>query len=102
MNIAKMMKQAQEMQSKMTKLQSDLAARDYEATGAGGLIKAVANGEGTLKSLKIDPSLLKDDVELLEDLIVTAVRDAVEKGKADMQREMAKIMPSGMPGLPGF
>ncbi len=102
MNIGKMMKQAQEMQGKMAKIQADLAAREYEATGAGGLIKARANGEGTLKSLKIDPSLLKDDVEMLEDLIVTAVCEAIDKGRADMQKEMAKIMPAGMPGLPGF
>jgi DNA-binding YbaB/EbfC family protein len=101
MNIQKMMKQAQEMQAKMQKMQGEIAARHYEATSAGGLIKAVASGEGTLVSLKIDPSLLKDDVELLEDLIITAVRDAVDKGKADMAKEMAKLMPAGMPGL-GF
>jgi DNA-binding protein YbaB len=65
MNVMKMMKQAQELQAKAAKLQADLANRHYEAEAAGGQVKAVATGEGRLVSLKIDPALLKDDVELL-------------------------------------
>jgi len=102
MNMMKMMKQAQELQAKAAKLQADLAARQYEAEAAGGQIKAVATGEGHLVSLKIDPALLKDDVEMLEDLIVTAVREAIDKGKADAAKELGKLMPAGMGGLPGF
>ncbi len=103
MNMMKMMKQAQELQSKMAKLQADLAAREYSAEAASGQIKAVASGEGQLISLKIDPALLKEgDVELFEDLIVTAVREAIDKGKADAAKEMGKLMPAGMGGLPGF
>jgi len=102
MNMMKMMKQAQELQAKAAKLQADLAARQYEAEAAGGQIKAVATGEGQLVSLKIDPALLKDDVEMLEDLIVTAVREAIDKGKADAAKELSKLMPAGMGGLPGF
>jgi len=102
MNMMKMMKQAQELQAKAAKLQADLAARQYEAEAAGGQIKAVATGEGQLVSLKIDPALLKDDVEMLEDLIVTAVREAIDKGKADAAKELGKLMPAGMGGLPGF
>ena len=98
----KMMKQAQELQAKAAKLQAELAARQYEAEAAGGQIKAVATGEGQLVSLKIDPALLKDDVELLEDLIVTAVREAIDKGKADASKELGKLMPAGLGGLPGF
>ncbi len=102
MNMMKMMKQAQELQAKAAKLQADLAARQYAAEAAGGQIKVVATGEGQLVSLKIDPALLKDgDVELLEDLIVTAVREAIDKGKADAAKELGKLMPAGM-GLPGF
>ena len=87
MNMMKMMKQAQELQAKAAKLQADLAARHYEAEAAGGQIKAVATGEGQLVSLKIDPALLKDGVaEMLEDLIVTAVREAIDKGKADARQ----------------
>ena len=103
MNMMKMMKQAQELQAKAAKLQADLAARKYEAEAAGGQIKAVATGEGQLVSLKIDPALFKEaDAELLEDLIVTAVREAIDKGKADAAKELGKLMPAGMGGLPGF
>ena len=102
MNVMKMMKQAQELQAKAAKLQADLAARQYTAEAAGGQIKAVATGEGQLVSLKIDPALLKDDAEMLEDLIVTAVREAIDKGKADAAKELGKLMPAGLGGLPGF
>ena len=103
MNMMKMMKQAQELQAKAAKLQADLAARQYEAEAAGGQVKAVATGEGHLVSLKIDPALLKEaDAELLEDLIVTAVREAIDKGKTDAAKELGKLMPAGLGGLPGF
>jgi len=103
MNMMKMMKQAQELQAKAAKLQTELAARQYTAEAAGGQIKAVATGEGQLVSLKIDPALLKDsEAEMLEDLIVTAVREAIDKGKSDAQKELGKLMPAGLGGLPGF
>ena len=103
MNVMKMMKQAQELQAKAAKLQAELAARNYEAEAAGGQIKAVANGEGLLVSLKIDPTLVKEgEAEMLEDLIVTAVREAIDKGKADAAKELGKLMPAGLGGLPGF
>jgi len=103
MNMMKLMKQAQEMQAKAAKLQTELAARKYDAEAAGGQIKATATGEGQLVSLKIDPALLKEgDAEMLEDLIVTAVREAIEKGKTDAAKELGKLMPAGMGGLPGF
>jgi len=103
MNVMKMMKQAQELQAKAAKLQSELAARHYSAEAASGQIKAVATGEGQLVSLKIDPALLKDgETEMLEDLIVTAVREAIDKGKSDAQKELGKLMPAGLGGLPGF
>ncbi len=63
----------------------------------------MATGEGHLVSLKIDPALLKDaEAEMLQDLIVTAVREAIDKGKADAAKELSKLMPAGMGGLPGF
>ncbi len=103
MNVMKMMKQAQELQAKAQKLQTELAARQYEAEAAGGQIKAVASGEGMLVSLKISPELLKEgEAEMLEDLIVTAVREAIEKGKTDAAKELGKLMPAGLGGLPGF
>ena len=101
----KMMKQAQELQAKAGKLQADLAARQYTAEAAGGQIKAVATGEGQLVSLKISPELVKEgEAEMLEDLIVTAVREAIDKGKTDAAKELSKLMPGGLGGmgLPGF
>ena len=103
MNMMKLMKQAQEMQAKAAKLQTELAARQYEAEAAGGQVKAVATGEGQLVSLKIDPVLVKEgEAEMLEDLIVTAVREAIDKGKTDAAKELGKLMPAGLGGLPGF
>jgi DNA-binding YbaB/EbfC family protein len=103
MNIAKMMKQAQKMQSDMARIQEDLAKKTFEATAGGGTVKAVANGEGDLQSLTIDPAILKDgDVEMLQDLIVTAVQEAGQTAKKEAQKEMGKLT-SGLniPGL-GF
>ncbi len=101
MNVMKMMKQAQELQAKAAKMQAELAAREYSAEAGGGVVKAVANGEGYLVSLKLDPSIVKEgEGEMLEDLIVTAVREAVEKGKAEASAEMGKLT-AGL-GLPGF
>jgi DNA-binding YbaB/EbfC family protein len=103
MNMMKMMKQAQELQAKAGKLQAELAARQYTAEAADGKIKAVATGEGQLVSLKISPELVKEgEAEMLEDLITTAVREAIDKGKTDAAKELGKLMPAGLGGLPGF
>ncbi|MGF1678657.1 MAG: YbaB/EbfC family nucleoid-associated protein [Candidatus Methylacidiphilales bacterium] len=103
MNIAKMMKQAQKMQADMQKIQEDLAQRSYTAECAGGKIRAVAGGDGELKSITIHPDLIRDaanDAEMLEDLILTAVRQAVDMGKDEAQKEMGKLT-SGL-GIPGL
>jgi DNA-binding YbaB/EbfC family protein len=103
MNIAKMMKQAQQMQAKVQQIQEDLAKRTYEATAGGGAVKAVATGDGELQSLTISPDLIKDaanDADLLQDLVVTAIREASAKAKADAAAELGKAT-SGL-GLPGF
>lgn len=104
MNIAKMMKQAQKMQSDMAKMQEELASRSYEATAGGGAVKAVATGDGELKDLVLSKEIVASgDVEMLQDLILTAVREAVDKGKAEAQKEMSKLTSGlGIPGLPGF
>jgi nucleoid-associated protein EbfC len=103
MNIAKMMKQAQQMQGQMQTVQAELAKRTYEATAGGGAVKAVATGDGELKSLTLSPELVKDaanDPEMLQDLILTAIREASTQAKADAQKEMGKLT-AGL-GLPGF
>ena len=91
-DLGKIMKQAKELQDRMSEIQSELAAMDVEGTSGGGLIVAVMNGKGELKRLKIDPSLLKEnDAEILEDLIVAAHNDAKKKAETRSAEEMAKL-----------
>jgi len=102
MNIQKMLKQAQQMQAKMAEAQEELAAKTVEATSGGGKVTVVANGSGEVVSIKIDPAVVApDDVEFLEDLVLAAVREAIEKSKSMAQEEMSKLT-SGLniPGLP--
>ena len=99
MNIAKMMKQAQQMQKKMGEMQEELAAKEVQASVAGGKVTVVASGAGDVLSIKIDPAVVDpEDVELLEDLVLSAVKQAIEQGKAMSQTEMGKLT-AGL-GLP--
>jgi len=87
-----MMKQAMELQSKMKALQDELAQVEVTGTSGGGLITAVMTAKMEVKSLKIDPSLIKsDEAEVLEDLIVAALNDARRKAEAAMQDKMASL-----------
>ena len=80
MNMQKMMQQAQQMQAKMQRVQEELAQKEIEATAGGGVVKVVATGNKTLKSISISPEAIdEDDVEMLEDLVLTAVNDALKK-----------------------
>jgi len=102
MNLAKMMKQAQELQGKMAQVQEELAAAEIEGSSGAGMVKAVMSGKHELKSLSIDPSLVTpDDTEVLEDLIVAAVNDARTRVEAHVKEEMGKItgglnLPAGL------
>ena len=104
MNIAKMMKQAQQMQKRVGELQGELATREVEASVAGGKVVVRANGAGDVLSLKIDPAVVDpEDVELLEDLVLSAVKQAVGQGKEMMQEEMSKLTAGlGLPPGLGF
>ena len=102
MNIQKMMKQAQKMQAEMQKAQEELGQRIVEATAGGGKITVTANGAGDVLSIKISKDVVDpNDVEMLEDLILTGVQKAIEEGRALMQAEMGKIT-GGMGGMPGM
>lgn len=91
-NIGKMMKQAQEMQAKMAEMQEGLEKIELTGTAGGGLVSLRLNGKSQMRSLKIDPSILnKDDVEMVEDLIVAAFNDAKTKVEEYSQAEMAKV-----------
>ena len=99
MNIAKMMKQAQQMQAKMQKMQEELAEQTVEASVGGGKVRVEATCAGDVNSIKIDPAVVDpEDVEMLEDLVLSGVKQAIEKGKAVAAEEM-KSATAGM-GLP--
>ena len=101
-DMGKLMKQAQEMQAKMGEAQDKLADMEVEGEAGAGMVKAVANAKGELKALSIDPSLFNaDDREVVEDLIVAAVKDAQMKGAEAGQAEMAKLT-EGLPLPPGM
>jgi DNA-binding YbaB/EbfC family protein len=100
--MAKMMKQAQEMQGKMAQMQEDLENIMVEGVSGAGLVKATATAKGELKGLDIDPSIFNgDDKEVVEDLILAAIKDAQGKATARAQEEMSKLteglgLPPGM------
>ena len=98
-DMAKMMKSAQEMQGKMAQMQDDLETVMVTGESGAGLVKATATAKGELKGLDIDPSIFNgDDKEVVEDLILAAIKDAQSKASERAQEEMAK-MAEGM-GLP--
>ena len=98
-DMAKMMKTAQEMQTKMGQLQEDMHNMTVTGESGAGLVKAVCSCKGELKSLDIDPSIFNgDDKEVVEDLILAAIKDAQGKAQDKAQSEMGKIT-EGM-GLP--
>ena len=96
-----MMKQAQKLQSKMLKLQEELAEKSVETTAGGGMIKVVANGRQQILSIKIDKEVVDpEDVEMLQDLILAAVNDALTKAQDMVAAEMGKL--TGGFNLPGL
>ena len=98
-NLGNLMKQAQEMQAKMGDMQDGLAEINVVGQSGAGMVVATANGKGELKALEIDPSLFKpEDKEVVEDLILAAVKDAQAKAQETHKTEMAK-MAEGL-GLP--
>ncbi|MFA7413951.1 MAG: YbaB/EbfC family nucleoid-associated protein [Rhizobium sp.] len=101
-DIMGMMGKVKEMQAKMEKMQAEIAALELEGKSGGGLVVVTMTGKGELKGLKIDPSLFKEEeVEILEDLIVAAHKDAKDKAEAVMA-EKTKEMTAGLPIPPGM
>ncbi len=101
-NIGQIMKQAQQMQTKMAELQEQLAGLEVSGSAGGDMVQVTMSGKGELRGVKIDPSLANpDDVEVLEDLIMAAANDAKSKVEARVQEEMQKLtgglqLPPGM------
>jgi len=95
------MKQAQQLQAKMLKLQEELADKTVETTAGGGMIKVVANGRNQILAVQIEKEAVDpDDVEMLQDLILAAVNDALAKAQEMVAAEMGKL--TGGFNLPGF
>ena len=101
MNLNKLMKQAQKMQEQMAKTQSELAEKTVEVEAGGGKVKVVANGAGDIISIKIDKEIVDpNDLEFLEEVVLSGVKSAIEQGKALAESEMTKI--TGGLGIPGL
>ena len=101
-NMGNLMKQAQKMQKDMAKVQEDLEAKTVEATAGGGAIIVVANGKKEIKDIKIKPEVVDpDDVEMLQDLILAAVNEALRKADEVANSEMGKVT-GGLGGMPGL
>src|SRR5690606_24212365 len=103
-NVQKMMKQVQKMQAEMAKAQEALAEKTVEATAGGGAVTVTANGHQQILSIKIDPAAVDpDDVEMLEDLVLAAVNEALRRSQEMAAEAMAQVTGGlNIPGLPGF
>ncbi len=100
-NMQSLMRQVQKMQKKIAALQEELAQRTVEASAGGGMVTAVVNGRQELVSIKIDPEVVNpEDIEMLQDLIVAAVNEALRRSQEMVQEEMAKI--TGGLKIPGL
>lgn len=101
MNMGKMMKQVQKMQAEMARVQEELAEREVKANAGGGMIEVTANGKQEIIDIKIDPeSVDPDDVEMLEDMVLAAVNEAMRQAQEMASEEMQKV--TGGLNIPGL
>ncbi len=103
-NLGNLMKQAQQFQSKLAALQEELAEKTVEASAGGGMVRVVANGRQEILSVKIDPEVTaSEDREMLQDLILAAVNEALTNAKNMMNEEMGKLTRGlNLPNIPGL
>lgn len=100
-NMGNMLKKAQELQQKMAKLQEELGEKTVEASSGGGMVAVVANGKQEIVSIKIDPEVVDaKDVEMLEDLVLAAINDALYQAKQMVSEEMSQL--TGGVKIPGI
>jgi len=101
MNMQQMMKQAQKMQRQMEEMQADMANKSLEVSAGGGAIKVTINGEKQITALTISPDVVDpDDVEMLQDLVISAVNEAIRQMDESASAQMSKI--TGGMNLPGL
>ncbi len=102
-NLQQLMQMGQELQARMTKLQEELSGREISASAGGGMVTVTVDGKGTVSRIVIDPTVVdRDDVEMLEDLVLAAVTEAQGKAQSQYEEEMRKAaggMPIQLPGL---
>jgi DNA-binding YbaB/EbfC family protein len=99
--LAGLMKQAQQMQDNMKKMQEQLAQVEVEGQSGAGLVKVVVTCRNDVKRISIDPSLLADDKDMLEDLVVAAMNDALRRAEQTASEKMGSVT-AGLPLPPGF
>jgi nucleoid-associated protein EbfC len=100
-NIGNMMKQAQAMQANMQKVQAEIALLEVVGESGGGMVKVTMTGQHNVKRVQLEPAIVTEDREMLEDLIAAATNDAVKKVEAAVQAKMASVM-GGLNLPPGF
>jgi nucleoid-associated protein EbfC len=100
-NIGNMMKQAQAMQQNMQKVQAEIATLEVVGESGGGMVKVTMTGQHNVKRVQLEPAIVSEDREMLEDLIAAATNDAVKKVEVAVQAKMASAM-GGMQLPPGF
>jgi DNA-binding YbaB/EbfC family protein len=96
-----LLQQAQAMQEKMKKMQDDISKAEVTGEAGAGMVKVTMNGRHDVRKVEIDPSLMQEDKEMLEDLLAAAVNDAVRRVEREQQQKMAG-MTAGLPLPPGF
>jgi DNA-binding YbaB/EbfC family protein len=103
-NVGNLMKQAQQLQVKMAKLQEELAEKTVEASSGGGMVTVVVNGRQEIVSMNIDPEVINpDDAEMLQDLIQAAVNDGLSRAKSMASEEMSRLTGGlNIPPIPGL
>ena len=100
-NMNQLLRQAQKMQADMEKTQADIEAKEFDVTTGGGAVTITMNGKKKVKAIKINPEVVdKEDVEMLEDLILTALNEGYQKAENLVENEMSKFnVPGGLNGL---
>jgi hypothetical protein len=99
--LGNLMKQAQQMQANMQKAQEELASLEVEGSAGGGMVKVIMTGRHELKQVRIDPDVLQDDPEMVEDLVAAAVNDAVRRVE-EVSKEKMSSMTGGLDLPPGM
>lgn len=102
-NMQQMLKQVQKMQQNVAKAQEEIAKKTVEGTAGGGTVKVVVTGDRRVQAITLAPEAVDpEDIEMLQDLILVAISDGMKKAEELAEAEMKKVMPGGMPRIPGL